>query len=254
MSNKFLTRLLAVVMSVSLVIQPVTAFATEPAEGEINDPVLEEVQTFTLGADAAQLMEVQNEDPKPEPIPEPVPAKPLPALQNVKLEGDILSWDLDENSDMYIVQVGDNGDIFDQPSVNLADFCANFNYSSGTYPVTIEGNDLDMNSTTQKYETTYTYAPNITPPENKVIKTVSVNTPYASGIQEGQYVYSYSLASFDVPEVDLYFVDWYKIGDDGSLNAFRESVLHQEHILLKYQSMLIICIERPMYLRTIASL
>lgn len=140
MSKKLLTKLLALTMCAGLILQPVTAFAQEEPE--------------------ALFLEEDSEDD--------IPPIELPEIQNVKLHGDMLTWDHDPNTDCYLVEVGSNGDVYDN-SCDLRKFCEMFGYGYGIYSVRVVGMDMDMNFTTKEYNFEYDYGKQSDIPEPPII-------------------------------------------------------------------------------------
>ncbi|WP_026653716.1 hypothetical protein [Butyrivibrio proteoclasticus] len=137
----------------------------------------------------------------------------LPELQNVRIEGDYLYWDLLDGADMYTVTIGGQGDNCNNSPLNLYDECSHLNMQPGTYEVKIVAINIDMEDLSEEVVAgEYTYSEKA---EKTLIKTVTVQTDASSIAKEDGETSTVQIISVDRPEVIVEFNSWVKITDDG---------------------------------------
>ena len=141
-----------------------------------------------------------------------IPMILLPEIQNVKLEGDILSWDKDPNTAYYIVEIEGTGETAED-SVNLRSICDRGWKKNGTHKVTLVGVDEKNNHTTQIYETYYEYKP---APEPKIviIDTVRATSDFSQLVDNK--VFTSPKFAEETGELTFETMYWWKMRDNGS--------------------------------------
>ena len=86
-------------------------------------------------------------------------ADTLPALSNVQLDGNILSWDAFTGATEYYVMMGSGSNSYTTNSADLSAFAANYHFETGTYDwyvyaVDEDGNQISLKSTSYEYYST----------------------------------------------------------------------------------------------------
>jgi hypothetical protein len=118
----------------------------------------------------------------------------LPEIENVQLEGDILSWDPFEGAICYFVSIGENGITVENNYVNLADACSMLGHDSGDYSVYVVGFDEYENAICEGPEFLYSYTKKPEPEEGLFFVDAVTAT---SNIAWLASVRSYSEPGFD---------------------------------------------------------
>ena len=86
-------------------------------------------------------------------------ADTLPALSNVQLVGNTLSWDAFTGATEYYVMLGSGSQYYTTNSADLSAFAADYHFETGTYDwyvyaVDEDGNQISLKSTSYEYYST----------------------------------------------------------------------------------------------------
>ena len=166
-----------------------------------------------------------------------------PALSNVKLEGDELSWDPFEDEDTfnYLVKVGKYECEQFECSINLKDICEAKSFYGGTYPVEVVARDYDGEAISQVYKLEYNYDGPL-PTERTVISNIELTSDFMAMFKEGN-PRSNLVFSNDIPCVDFTSDFWWEICDEDGWHEYTEPTFGEGI----YRYKLRVCI-RPEYL------
>ncbi len=230
MRKKFFTRLLAITLCAGLIFQPVTAYASQPAEGEISEAVIinetmEEIgeapETVEFDEDIAEINEVPDTVEFDEDIAEtndvriPIPGvDKLPAITGVRIEGDLFSWDPVPGADTYWLEVGDKRDFYLEEGMpyNIYDsFHDTFKLDYGTYTVMFYAVNWDSYRCSEVYQFEYNFAPKKTPIYNATITTDAKQIAIDGNANRNVHI-----TGTNRPEISIDVGIWQKYRNDGS--------------------------------------
>nr|WP_297770344.1 hypothetical protein [uncultured Butyrivibrio sp.] len=138
-----------------------------------------------------------------------------PELSNVRLEGDVLSWDPVEDEDLwyYVVTVGKYESVQYECSIDLKEICNAIKLYGGTHTVEIVAYDYNREPLTQTYKFEYDYDGPM-PKERTTISDIVMNSTIKGMFKEG-YPSSNIISSGDMPWIDCSDWWWEIYGEDG---------------------------------------
>ena len=222
MRKKFLTKLLAFVMSAGLILQPVTTFAVEPGEDDLTDPVVEEVEEVeeNLVLDKMANSEtVLLPDTAPTLQAEIKADGQLPYIQNVYIQDGVLYWDPIPNAAFYWIGIGNLSAYYTyDTSSNLSQKCEELKAKTDNYKITLTAVDSSWQDVSQESTLYYYYE---SPIIIRKVTNVSVTSDIDTVLVDGGEVKALTFTNVSDDAAKIEFSFWQKL-ENGSWNVYGE--------------------------------
>ncbi|WP_022777869.1 N-acetylmuramoyl-L-alanine amidase family protein [Butyrivibrio sp. AE3009] len=214
MRKIFLTRLLAAALCTGLILQPVTAYASQSADEEITEQVvLEEVFEETAPT---------NLPAEPDEVRDPMPGvTQLPSLTGVRLEGNLLYWDPFPDTPLYWLDVGDKREYLSDESMPCdlsVLFHDTFKLDPGSYTLQFYAINWDGYRSSEVSELEYTYTPKKTPVKNVNITTNAKQLLIDGAVKRGPVV-----ITTDNQALSVQYSYWFKVLSNGYSRTYDDS-------------------------------
>jgi glucan-binding YG repeat protein len=143
----------------------------------------------------------------------PIIEPELPELQNVKLEGDILTWEMDPDVFTYVLELnGKYGGAVESPC-DLRVFCETFELDYGEYKGTLVGRNKDNKDVTRVTKFEYDYQP-----EHHTLVAFLESISGSSDFDEidADKLFRYPTLTSETEDVSLHNMYYEKLLDDGT--------------------------------------